>query len=252
MRQHPLARQTPIRACAQRLGLRAAIVLALLAGLAGGGWLWLRDSSLVAVQRVTIVGAGGSQGAEIRTALELAARNMTTLDLRLSALRAAVAPYPSVSHLRVTASFPHAIRIRVFERRSVAVLSALGTSVGVADDGTVLRNAPVQPSLPVIALAGVPAGPRVTGIALSEVRLLAAAPRVLLAHVGRAWSDPVHGLWVQLRSGPRIYFGGAGDLSAKWAAAAAVLAAPSSAGAPYIDVTVAARPAAGSGGDGVG
>ncbi len=59
----------------------------------------------------------------------------------------------------------------------------------------------------------------------------------------------MHGLEAQLRNGPKVYFGTDDDLGAKWAAAAAVLADSGSAGADYIDVTVASRPAAGAGSD---
>ena len=52
-----------------RLALRATgsslVVLPLLAG----GWLWLRDSSLVAVQHVHISGVHGAEAIEIRAAL---------------------------------------------------------------------------------------------------------------------------------------------------------------------------------------
>jgi cell division protein FtsQ len=82
------------------------------------------------------------------------------------------------------------------------------------------------------------------------VRLLAQAPYQLLPKVQLASSDATHGLVVQMRNGPRVYFGAADRLAAKWDAVAAVLAAPSSAGAGYIDVTDPARPAAGSGSDG--
>ena len=80
--------------------------------------------------------------------------------------------------------------------------------------------------------------------------MLAAAPYQLLSKVQLASSDSTHGLVVQLRNGPRVYFGGADRLGAKWDAVAAVLAAPSSAGAAYIDVSDPARPVAGIGADG--
>jgi hypothetical protein len=80
--------------------------------------------------------------------------------------------------------------------------------------------------------------------------MLAAAPYQLLPKVQLASSDGPHGLVVQLRDGPRVYFGGADRLAAKWDAVAAVLAAPGSAGAGYIDVSDPARPVAGTGTDG--
>ena len=48
-----------------------------------------------------------------------------------------------------------------------------------------------------------------------------------------------------LRDGPQLYFGGAGQLTAKWNSAVAVLANSSSAGAAYIDVSDPSRPGRG-------
>ena len=46
----------------------------------GGGWLWLRDSSLVAGRaRSRSSGSSSSEAAQVRAALEAAARDMTTL-----------------------------------------------------------------------------------------------------------------------------------------------------------------------------
>jgi cell division protein FtsQ len=67
--------------------------------------------------------------------------------------------------------------------------------------------------------------------------------------VSQASVGGAHGLEAQLRNGPKVYFGSQDDLAAKWAAAAAVLADSGSSGADYIDVTVASRPAAGTGSD---
>ena len=45
--------------------LRVVLVALAVAALLGGGWLWLRQSSLVAVRQVTVTGASGPQGARI-------------------------------------------------------------------------------------------------------------------------------------------------------------------------------------------
>ena len=243
LRRRRLLRRLP------RPGLRVlGAVLALLA-IAAGGWVWLRNSSLVAVQRVTIVGVSGRDADGIRAALSSAAHNMTTLDVKMAALRTAVAPYPVVKHLHVSTSFPHAMRIDVSEQVPVAIVSAGGVQVAVASDGTLLRGASVPGSLPTIALSASPGGTHVRGSTLDVVRLLAAAPYQLLAKVSQASDGGAHGLEAQLRNGPKVYFGSQDDLAAKWAAAAAVLADSGSSGADYIDVTVASRPAAGTGSD---
>jgi cell division protein FtsQ len=225
-----------------------AAVVALLA-LAAGGWVWLRNSSLVGVQRVNVVGVSGRDATQIRTALVAAARNMTTLNVKISALRTAVAPFPVVKQLHVTTDFPHRMRIAVVEQVPVAMISAAGQQVAVSADGTLLRGASVSGSLPTVPLAVSPGGAHVSGPTLSVVHLLAAAPYQLLSKVTQASQSAAHGLQAQVRNGPKLFFGAATDLVAKWSAAAAVLADPGSAGADYIDVTVPSRPAAGAGSD---
>ena len=174
---------------------------------------------------------------------------MTTLDVKMSALRTAVAPYPVVKHLRVSTNFPHRMRIEVVEQVPVAMISAGGLRVPVSADGTLLRGISASGSLPTISLPVSPGGTRVTGSTLQVVQLLAAAPYQLLAKVSQASESGTHGLRGAAAQRPQLYFGSDDDLGAKWAAAAAVLADSGSAGADYIDVTVASRPAAGAGSD---
>ena len=111
--RHHLARRVALRLTVPRL--RVVLVVAAIAALLALSWLWLRDSSLVAVKRVTVSGASGPDAGAVRAALVSAARNMTTLDVRMEQLRSAVAPYPVVKDLRVSVKFPHGIAIHVVE-----------------------------------------------------------------------------------------------------------------------------------------
>jgi cell division protein FtsQ len=225
------------------------VVVVLLAGLLFGAWLWLRDSSLVAVNRVTITGVTGANAPEIRSALRSAARNMTTLDVQMAQLHTAVAPFPEVKRLRVRTAFPHRMVIEVIELRPVALVDIGNREVPVAADGTLLRAVSVSSQLPTIPLSVPPVGRRLSeGRAAESVALLAAAPNRLLAKVEQATIIAGHGLVAQLRGGPSLYFGDATQLGAKWAAVSEVLADPGSSGASYIDVTDPGRPAAGAGG----
>jgi cell division protein FtsQ len=234
----------------RRLIVRLVVALAAAAALGVGGWLWLRDSSLVAVKRVIVTGAGGPDAGAIRHALVAAARTMTTLDVRRSALLTAVAPYPVVKNVLVSTAFPHEMRIRVVEQIPVGAVVAGGHEITVAADGTLLADSPTQPWFPLIPLRVAPGGTQVSDAgARAAVALLAAAPYGFLGKVAQVTDDSTHGLTAQLRGGPKIYFGDAGELSAKWTAALAVLAAPGSAGAAYIDVMDPRRPAAGVGAD---
>jgi cell division protein FtsQ len=239
-----------IRVRLPRLRPKAVLLVVLVLALLGGAWLWVRQSSLVAIKRVSVAGASGPDAAAIRSALISAARDMTTLDVQMSHLQTSVSPYPVVKGLRVSTQFPHGMRIRVIEHVPVAVVQVDGRRTPVAGDGTLLRDVTTDAELPSIDLSVAPGGTQLTGMAGTEVRMLAAAPYQLLPKVQLASSDSTHGLVVQLRNGPRVYFGGADRLAAKWDAVTAVLAAPSSSGADYIDVSDPARPVAGTGTDG--
>jgi cell division protein FtsQ len=228
----------------RRSFLRGFAAVIVLAGLGVGGWLWLRDSSLVEVTAVRVTGATTSDEARIRSALESAARDMTTLHVREEILREAVARFPSVAGLEVDTDFPHRISIRVLEHRPVAALEVDGRRTPVSGGGIVLTGVQVDDDLPIIRRDQLP-GPRVDDAKTRAALAVAAeAPTPLLARGERLWWGP-EGLTVDLRDGPPLVFGTRDDAAAKWAAAARVLAEPSAAGATYLDLRVPGRVAAG-------
>jgi cell division protein FtsQ len=241
-------RAAPRRRVRRRPRVKLMLAVVTVLGLLGGGWLWLRDSSLVAVRRVSIVGVQGADAAQIRAALLAAAQNMTTLDVRIGQLKTAVAPYPVVKDLRVTTHFPHGMRIRVIEQTTVGAIAVAGRKIAVTGDGTLLPDVTPSPSLPTIPMRVPPGGRRLTDPdALGAVTLLAAAAPGLVGRISQITTVSGHGLVAQVRNGPSIYFGNAAAASAKWTAAVAVLGDAGSAGALYIDVTDPERPAAGAG-----
>jgi cell division protein FtsQ len=226
-----------------RVKLLAALVgLALLLG----GWLWFRDSPLVAVKQVRISGVQGPDAASIEAALTRAARRMTTLDVRPAALRAAVARFRVVGALRVTTSFPHGLHIQVLERLPVAALSVNGQRTAVAADGAVLGPAWLSGALPSVAATPSPGTTQsVKGSELlAGLTVLGAAPRQLLKLIERVYFGP-RGLTIAMRNGLLAYFGDSTRPHAKWLALTDVLAARSAAGASYVDVRLPERPAAG-------
>ncbi len=243
----PLSFALPRGTNAKRLGIALA-VLALL----GGGWLLLRNSPLVAVERVQVIGVQGVDAGPIEAALRGAARGMSTLNVNVAALRTAVAPFPVVRDLSVSTSFPHGLRIHVVEQLPVAAVAVGGVHTAVAADGVVLGSqllASERVPLPAITLAAgspTPLGGHIeSATARAELRVLGAAPRVLLGWVSKVFMGP-EGLTVAMRNGVALYFGDATRPHAKWLAAARVLADPSSTGATYVDVGAPERPAAGT------
>jgi cell division protein FtsQ len=234
----PRARVVP------RLPRVAVWVLAVLA-LVGAGLLWLRDSSLVAVQKVTVTGLTGPEAARVTERLTAAAQDMTTLHVRDDQLRAVVQPFPVVKSVTAQSHFPHTLRITVTENVPVGAVLVDGARIPVAGDGLLLRGAD-QRSLPVVPMRVTPGGDRVADrAALQAIAVLAAAPRALRERATVAGTTREGGLTVALRAGPELRFGAADRLAAKWAAAAAVLADEASAGARYLDLRYPERPAAG-------
>jgi cell division protein FtsQ len=229
-----------------RLALRVTLCALVAAPLLGGGWLWLRDSSLVSVRHVHITGVHGVDALEIREALDSAAARMTTMDFNAGALRSAVASLPIVGGLRVTTSFPHTVSISVSERPPVAALLTAGQRTAVAADGTVLGPALLSSSLPTVnGSVEPPAGARLREAApLAAVAVLGAAPAALAPFVVRVSGGP-EGLTVAMRNGLLVYFGNSMRPHAKWLSLARVLTSPSAAGAWYVDVRLPKRPAAG-------
>lgn len=234
----PLLR-LPLRLSRRTLG----IGLGVLAVLVPFGF-WLRDSPLVAVKHVEITGVSGDDASAIRAAITDAADGMSTLHVRADRLRAAVSQFPVVQGIDVQRDFPHTLRVAVHQHVPVGALAFGSRRIPVAGDGTVLEEASAV-GLPLIPASGPPGGSRLADArTLRLAALLGAAPTALRRHVSRVELGS-HGLTALLVNGPRLYFGPATRLRAKWIAAARVLADPSSKGAHYIELRVPERPAAG-------
>ena len=209
-----------------------------------GGWMWLRDSSLVRVSQVRVTGASGFGSAAVRSALDAAARDMTTLHFDETALRSAVARYPLVRDVRASAHPPHRLDIRVTERVPIGVIRTGGPPTVVADDGVLLRGVPAD-ALAEISARVPPGGARVGDRkTAAKVAVLAEAPARLRARIQRVTLGR-YGLQARLRSGLVLRFGDGRNLGAKWIAAQQVMREPGAAGATYIDLRIPARPAAG-------
>jgi cell division protein FtsQ len=245
----PLPRRLPAPTLPRGWAKVALICVLAALPLLGGGWLWLRNSPLAAVEQVHVSGAHGREAHAIDVALREAATHMTTLNVNVGALRAAVAPFGVVRDLRVSAGFPHALSIRVIEQPPVAALVVNGVRTAVAADGVVLGSRLLTASLPTVPGAvGDPLGSGHvhSAAALAALAVMGAAPPALVGWVARVYTGR-EGLTVAMRNGLQLYFGDASRPHAKWLATARVLADPSSAGATYIDVRLPERAAAGIG-----
>src|SRR4051812_30845169 len=124
--------------------------------------LWFRDSSLVQVKRVQVVGLSTApDAARLRAQLTAAAERMTTLHLDAGELHKVVANDPVVRSISLRPDFPHGLTIDVTENRPVALVTVGAKSVPVAADGTVLEGVDTSGSLPEIRTVAMPGGRRV-------------------------------------------------------------------------------------------
>lgn len=226
-------------------GVRRLCAVGLVFVLLGGGYLWLRESGLVAVREVTVTGVSSSQGAQVRQALRRAALDMTTLHVRKDELHAVVAPYASVAALHTEADFPDKLRIEVVERLPAALLVAGSQGVPVSAGGLLLRGVRPESGTPVVRVRRLPVGSRLDDRRTrSAVAVLAGAPSELRGRIERAGSGS-RGLRLELRDGPDLIFGSRTRIEAKWAAATRVLADSSAKGATYLDLRLPEWTAAG-------
>lgn len=231
---------------ARRSAVLAATILLGLVALYG---LWLRDSSVVQVERVEVTGLSGPFAPRLRAHVVAAAREMTTLNVRTRDLERALAAHPALKRVEVTPRLPHSLEVRVVEHRPVARLRAGGRDgSAVASDGTLLHGLEASRPLAVVQLGRLPSRSRRR---LNDrrgrrlVRALAAAPEPLRGRLSGASEEPRRGLVLRLRRGPEVVLGNLSALRVKWAAAARVLADPASPGAAYVDVRMPDRPVAG-------
>lgn len=235
----------PIRAVAAlppKFRKRLAVVLGIALVLAAGYQFWLRDSSLVSVEDVTVKGLTTKDAKRVRAQLVSAAHTMTTLHVEKKELEEAIAAYPVVRSLEVSADFPHGLEIHVVEHRPAAIVGGLP----VAGDGTILRGLPIEGRLPKIDVKDNLRGSRLTApAALHAAQVAGAAPAPLRARLDRIEIRGQDGIVIELRDGPELIFGDATRVRAKWLAATRVLADPDAQGATYIDVRLPGRPAAG-------
>jgi cell division protein FtsQ len=241
-----LLRSVPVRRPSPRMQRFLVIALAVSALLTAFYYVWLRDSSFVRVQQVTVGGLDTRDAARVRAALTTSARTMTTLHVDHETLMQAVEPYPVVRDLRVSSDFPHGLRIVVIQHTAAAIAVADGLKIPVAGDGTLLRGVPVEGRLPTIQVSGKLGTERLTDRgALQEARVLGGAPVELRSRLDGVEVSEDKGLVVEMREGPELIFGDVTRVRDKWDAAARVLADPTARGATYIDLRLPDRPAAG-------
>lgn len=228
--------------------LRIAAAAALLIALVAAYFFWFRDSSLVAVDKVTVEGVpeSAAEGEAIRETLVTVGREMTTLHVEPERLLSAVSDYPEVAGVEADAGFPDSLTVSVTMREPVARIGEGSDGAAVAADGVILPARSIgDRQLPLLPLTEVPQSKRVGGPVLDQVKVLAAAPPELLDVSAATARSEEYGPVVTLVSGIELRFGDASRAKEKWQSAIAVLTDPELQTLDYVDLSSPGRPAAG-------
>jgi cell division protein FtsQ len=225
----------------RRLVAAGAVAVVLLAGYL----VFLRNSSLFAVDQVEVTGVTANQE-RISAALVRAAEDMTTLHVREDDLRKAVAGFPTVATLSTSTDLPHGLKIEVTERPPVAVAQIDGEQTPVSADGFVLTGVEFDPKeLPSLD-AGPTEGNRLGEEGSAQAAILGATPEELRSRLRAAtWDLDRGGVVVDLDGAPELRFGEGDKAAEKWQAVVAVLADPDLGSPGYVDVSVPDRPVSG-------
>jgi cell division septal protein FtsQ len=219
----------------------------LIAGLAifAGYTYWLRDSALVEIKDLEVVGVSShtEEGAQIIGAVEAATGEMTTLHLKPDLLRDELARFPRVESARIEADFPNGATVTIVERGNGSTFETEGGELLIATDGTVLGTAGAgTDELPEISAGDPPAGPRLEGRTLVQAEVLGAVPAALRPYTEKS-DFRKGGVEVTMSNGLVLLFGDASKADQKWKAAASVIADPELSDASYVDLSVPRRPA---------
>lgn len=242
-----LKRRSRQEATARSRTLTIAVAVTTVAvGLTAAYLLWFRDSSFVAVERVTVAGISGPEAEEVTAALSRAGQGMTTLRVDDEQLERAVSGYPTVVAVDAEADFPHALTIEVTGRPPVLAVSDGGPPVLVAADGTVLHGVdPGDAAVPSLQIESVPVRGKLTGEPLALAEVAGAAPGPLRPLIEDMAVEAGEGIEITLKGGIPVSFGDADLAGEKWMAVSAILADPQVETLTHLDVRVPERPSIG-------
>jgi cell division protein FtsQ len=256
----PVSRTAELARKRERRSFRFRLVgflgLILVLVLAAGYQFWLRDSSLVEVRNLEIVGVStkDEEGKQIDQAIRTAMGEMTTLHVQPELLEEELSRFPRVSATSIDASFPDSATVTVTVREDGSIYGEGSDALLIATDGTVLGPAAgEEDALPLIGEGDPPEqgssgqvetgseGETLTGRALKQALVLGATPPAIRSFVTGSRMTP-EGVEVTLDDGLTLLFGDPSHSDQKWRAAAALIADPSFDTSSYVDLTVPRRP----------
>ncbi len=224
------------------------LAAALVAGVLAAFW-GARASSLFAVERIEVIGAGPLVDREVRAATR-DALGRSLLEIDAPALAASVRALPMVAGASVDRAFPSTLVVKVSPQRPVAVVRRGSSAWLAAGSGEIVRE--IEPGthrwFPRLWLKGdvpVELGRRLPGDLTTPTRALAAARDVKLPRRVQAVRFADGQLTLVLRRGPEIRLGASRDLVLKLAVAKRVFPLLAD-GTAYLDVSVPERPVAGT------
>jgi cell division protein FtsQ len=218
-RQRRLQRREPGPSFRARLirHLRRLFLVAMVVGIAAGGWL-LYQSPLLRVSNVSVVGAESVDPMLIAAATGLEGQSLFTADI--AGAEEKLSTLTMLKSVSIERQWPTGMRVRIEERRPWGYWQIKEQLYVIDDEGVVLDNGRPEEDAPTVLQADserryLP-GESVDkdAVALSK-QLIESAPRTMGRDVtGLEYSDR-QGLTVVLSGGLRVTFGDSRDLDYK-------------------------------------
>jgi cell division protein FtsQ len=219
-----------------------------------GLYVLARESSLFAIDRVTVEGAPPALSREIRSAVQ-PYRGRSLVTLNRAAVERAVLAIPDVRSVRIDRDFPNSLRIFVKRERPLAVLRRGDEAWLIAMSGKAVRRLTPHSAmrLPRVWLqrsVSITDGELVSDEGV-QVALRALAPLARIGHDLSIASVLVTAdeLTLVTRSGLELRLGDASQASLKLAVASGILPTlvpPVAGSLVYLDVSVPERPVSGT------
>lgn len=107
-----------------------------------GGFFWVSQSTLLAVEQIDISGNHSLSEEELMTVLEPRLKGRSLLQLSYNDTVEALKELPVVKDVEISRDFPHTLRVEIFEYRPVACYAGAGGDYFLSDDGRVLTMTP--------------------------------------------------------------------------------------------------------------
>ncbi len=130
-------------------------LVVLIVGIGAGGFFGLSQSSLLAIDNITVDGNHAVATNQILATVTPLLKGRSLLSFSFDDAGRALSQFPFIERVDVQRDFPHTIHLHVEERQPLAYLATGGGNLFLSADGYVLASKPApDPAFPLLTVKG--------------------------------------------------------------------------------------------------